>query len=238
MSVISFASSKGGVGKTTSAIVLGTTLARDHRVALIDADPAARLISWAAKAPLPGRISVIASKGEKHIEDEIEKASEIHDFVIVDCEGLASHLNAIVMGMSDLVIIPMGDAQPDAEGAIETLAHLAMEAKEYQREIPVRILFAKTQAAVKSRLARSLNAQVRDKIGSFTTELHNRVAYEYLHNLGGTLYDMDEKEVTGLSKAIGNAELLAEELRSVLGWVQEIRGWNGSTEQRIVRNDA
>lgn len=238
MSVISFASSKGGVGKTTSAIVLGTTLARDHRVALIDADPAARLISWASKAPLPGRITVIASKGEKHIEDEIYEAASIHDFVIIDCEGLASHLNAIIMGMSDLVIVPMGDAQPDAEGAIETLAHLAMEAKEYQREIPVRILFTKTQVAVKSRLAKSLNAQVRDKVGSFTTELHNRVAYEYLHNLGGTLYDMDEKEVSGVAKAIGNAELVAEEVRSVLGWIQEIWGWTSLKTRRIVQNDA
>lgn len=38
MAVISFASSKGGAGKTTSAIILGTELAEGATVIMIDAD--------------------------------------------------------------------------------------------------------------------------------------------------------------------------------------------------------
>lgn len=44
MRVISFASSKGGGGKTTSAIILGTELAEGASVIMIDADPAQRLL--------------------------------------------------------------------------------------------------------------------------------------------------------------------------------------------------
>ncbi len=40
MPVISFASSKGGAGKTTSAIILATELAQGTDIVLIDADPA------------------------------------------------------------------------------------------------------------------------------------------------------------------------------------------------------
>ena len=180
-------------------------------------------MSWAGKAKLPPRLKVEASKGERHIHGEIDQAKKTHDYVIVDLEGAATRLNAFAMGESDLVIIPMGDEQPDAEGAIETLAQLALEARTMRREIPVRILFARTQAAVKSRLARSLNTQIREKVGSFTTELHNRTAFSSLHNFGGTLYGMDPESVTGLAKAIGNAELFAEELHHVLEWVGEIR---------------
>ena len=223
MSIITFASSKGGAGKTTSAIILATTLSRKFTVTMIDADPARRLKAWAGKADLPKRLNVVASRGERHIHDEIDTAKLRSKFVIIDLEGAATRTNAYAMGESDLVIIPMGDEQPDAEGAIETLAQLALEARSLRREIPVRVLFARTQAAVKSRLARSLNQQVRDKIGSFRTELHVRTAFSSLHNLGGTLYNMDANQVTGVHKAIANAELFAEEFLAALNWIEDIQ---------------
>lgn len=229
MTVITFASSKGGAGKTTSAIILATTLSKDRRVIAIDADPAERLQSWARKKDLPTNLQVWSSKGENHIHDEIDLALSQAEYVVVDLEGAATRLNAYIMGESDLVIIPMGDEQPDAEGAIETLAELRREARAMRREIPVRILFCRTQAAVKSRMAKSLNAQVRDKIGSFTTELHTRTAFSSLHNMGGTLYSLDPEEVTGVNKAIANAELFVEELDQVLQWIEQIRTKNNKS---------
>lgn len=218
MSIITFASSKGGAGKTTSAIILATALARKGPVVVIDADPAQRLMSWANKAKLPARLNVFASEGERSIHDEISDAAAVAHHVIIDLEGAATRLNAFAMGESDLVIIPMGDDQPDAEGAIETLSQVALEARSLRREIPVRILFARTQAAVKSRLAKSLNAQVRDKVGSFSTELHARTAFASLHHFGGTLHDLDVNEVSGVHKAIANAELFMDEVLGVLNW--------------------
>ena len=223
MPVITFASSKGGAGKTTSAIITATTLAKNCRVVIIDADPALRLKSWAGKADLPPNLVCISSKGERSIHEEIDAAKANADYVIIDLEGAATRLNAFAMGESDLVIIPMGDEQPDAEGAIETLAQLALEARNMRREIPVRVLFAKTKAAVKSRLQKSLNAQVRDKVGSFKTELNERTAFSSLHNYGGSLYDMDPKEVGGLDKAIMNAELFVEELLMAMQWIRQIK---------------
>lgn len=233
MTVITFASSKGGAGKTTSAIILATTLAQKHKVILIDADPAERLISWAKKGKLPVNLKVVSSQGERKIHDEIDDSKRTADFVIIDLEGAATRLNAFAMGESDLVIIPMGDEQPDAEGAVETLAQLVLEARALRREIPVRILFARTQAAVKSRLERSLNTQVRDKIGSFKTELHRRTAFSSLHSYGGSLYQMTEHDVTGVEKAIANAELFAQELISAMEWIGEIKDENEATSGEI-----
>lgn len=222
MPVITFASSKGGCGKTTSAIILATTLARKNRVVAIDADPAKRLMSWSGKSKIPPKMVAYASGGEKHIHHEIDEGRKTADYVIVDLEGAATRLNAYAMAESDLVIIPMGDEQPDAEGALETLAALALEARSLRRMIPVRILFCRTMAAVKSRLQRSLNSQIRDRVGAFSVELHTRTAFSSLHNFGGSLYGMDPNEVTGLARAIGNAELFAEEVEQVLGWSREL----------------
>jgi chromosome partitioning protein len=221
MPVITFASSKGGCGKTTSAIILATTLARKNRVVAIDADPAKRLMSWSEKSLVPPKMVAQATKGEKYIHEEIDEAKRAADYIILDLEGAATRLNAYAMAESDLVIIPMGDEQPDAEGALETLAALALESRALRRTIPVRILFCRTMAAVKSRLSRSLNSQIRDKIGAFNTELHTRTAFSSLHHFGGSLYGMDPSEVTGLAKAIGNAELFADEVEQVMGWSRE-----------------
>lgn len=224
MTTITFASSKGGAGKTTSAIILAVTLAQRNRVCVIDADPAQRLKAWALKAPLPSELQVLSCTSEREIHDTISKAEREHQYVILDLEGAATRLNAFAMGESDLVIIPMGDEHPDAEGAIETLAQVKLESRAMRREIPVRILFARTQAAVKSRLAKSLNAQVREKVGAFSIELHNRTAYSSLHNYGGTLHDLDRGEVSGVEKAMANADLFAEEVRELLNWVGGLPG--------------
>lgn len=223
MPVISFASAKGGTGKTTSAIILATTLASRYRVTLIDADPAKNILSWARKGDLPQRLAMINSKGVDHIHDEIDQGRENSQFVIIDTEGSTSRLNGFVMGESDLVIIPMGDEQFDAEKAIETLAQLSLQSRAVRREIPARVLFTRTQAAVKSRLEKSLNAQVRDKVGSFETELHRRTAFASLPAFGGSLYSLDREETSGVAKAIANAELFTEELLTTMGWLSQAK---------------
>ena len=216
MPVISFATSKGGAGKTTSCIVLGTTLAGGTSVAMIDADPAGRLESWSQKASLPDRLSVFRSQGERHIQAEIDRARQTASFVLIDLEGAATRTNAYAMAESDLVVIPMGDEQQDADAALETLAQLAQEGRALRREIPAAILFARTKAAVKSRLAKDINAQMRGHVSAFEVELNDRTAFSSLHNLGGTLDDMSPAEIGGLDKARENASAFAAEVIDIL----------------------
>ena len=217
MPIITFASSKGGVGRTTAAIVLAITLARHHKVTLIDADPAARLISWARMAPLPGRLTVMASRGEKHILKEIKAAEANSDFAIIDLEGARTRLNGRVIGESDLVIIPTGDEHQDGQEVINTLSQVRIEVRFTHREIPTRILFVRTEESkAKSSLAKSLNEQIRANCSCFTTELRRLPAFSWLHNMGGTLFDLDPQEVERLAQAIVCTELFAEEVIEAL----------------------
>lgn len=216
MPVISFASSKGGAGKTTSSIVLATTFAGGRGVVLIDADPAGRATSWSTRSPLPENLEVIRSQGERHIQDEIEKARDRATFVIVDLEGAATRVNAYAMAESDLVIIPMGDEQQDADAAIETLAQVKQEGRALRREIPAAVLFCRTKAAVKSRLAKELNHEMRGAVLAFKTELNDRTAFSSLHSLGGGLEGMNPSDVGGLEKAISNANDFASEVIDIL----------------------
>ena len=56
---IAFISPKGGVGKTTAALLLALGLAeRGQRVAIIDSDPNKPLVRWAALPDRPDLITV------------------------------------------------------------------------------------------------------------------------------------------------------------------------------------
>ena len=216
MPVISFASSKGGAGKTTSAIVLATELAQGTDVIVIDADPAARLARWAAIRPVEGRIAIQASAGERAIQDEIAEASRRATFVLIDLEGSASRLTSFAISESDLVIVPTGDEQQDAHEAIETLAQIDMESRARRRAIPAAILFARTNAAVKSKLEKHINGELRQGTVAFRAELNRRTAFSSLHNAGGGLRQLDLREVNGIDKAIANAQAFAAEVIDML----------------------
>lgn len=220
MPVISFASSKGGAGKTTSAIILATELAQGTDVVLIDADPAKRLSRWADLVTMPSRIEVVTSQGERTIQDEISAARSRTAFVLIDLEGSASRLASFAISESDLVIVPTGDEQQDADEAIETLAQIAMESRARRRNIPAAVLFARTNAAVKSKLEKHINSQLRGATRAFDTELHRRTAFSSLHNAGAGLRQLDPQEVNGIDKAIANAQAFAAE---VIDMMEEVR---------------
>lgn len=216
MPVISFASSKGGAGKTTSTIILATELAQGADVTLIDADPAGRLTRWSMLSALPARIRLITSGGERTIQDEIAEARARTAFVLIDLEGTASRLTSFAISESDLVIVPTADEQQDADEAIETLAQIAMEARARRRDIPAAVLFSRTNAAVKSKLEKHINNELRGSVRTFETELHRRTAFSSLHNAGGGLRQLDPADVSGIDKAIANAQSFAAEVIEIL----------------------
>ena len=74
MPTIVFASPKGGVGKSTSALLLGCQLASNGAtVTIIDADPNRPLARWASLPHKPANVTVIADVTEKTIVRVIDE---------------------------------------------------------------------------------------------------------------------------------------------------------------------
>src|SRR3954468_20375438 len=87
MPTIVFASSKGGAGKSTSAVLLATQLAeRSAEVTLIDADPNRHVAVWASKPGPPPNITVVADVTEQTVIRQVDEAARQTAFVIVDLE--------------------------------------------------------------------------------------------------------------------------------------------------------
>jgi chromosome partitioning protein len=165
---------------------------------------------------LPQGIEVIASAGERHIQDEIAVARGRAPFVLIDLEGTASRLTSFAISESDLVIIPAGEEQQDADAAVDTLAEVAMEGRARRRDIPAAILFARTSAAVKSKLERHIQTELKAAAPVFATQLHRRTAFSSLHNAGAGLRDLNPADVNGIDKAVENAQRFASEVIDML----------------------
>jgi chromosome partitioning protein len=222
MPVISFANSKGGSGKTTSALLLACALAELKPTTLIDADPRHPITTWAEKPGRPSALSVITNASEKTILDEVEEAAARDPFVVIDLEGTASRLMSYAISQSDLVIIPMKEQQQDALAALDVIQEIHRDMKATRRKIPYSILFTQSRAAVKSRTARHISTQFRDNpnIDTFAAEIHERDAFAAMFSIGGTVAGMNPMKVNGLAKALENIEGFRAE---VIGKLRAIR---------------
>ena len=91
MPTIVFASPKGGVGKSTSAVLLASELAqKGAAVTVIDADPNKPVSQWAKRPGRPENLIVLSDLSEETIIDAIDSAARQTPFVVVDLEGTAS----------------------------------------------------------------------------------------------------------------------------------------------------
>jgi cellulose biosynthesis protein BcsQ len=146
MPTIVFASPKGGVGKSTAAVLLASELAsHGGTVTMVDADPNRPLSQWASRPGKPERLSVVDSATEDSIIDTIETAALRTTFVIVDLEGTASIMAGYAMSRADLVIIPAQGSHLDATEAVKAIKLVKSQEKAFQRKIPFAILFTRTR---------------------------------------------------------------------------------------------
>lgn len=214
MPVITFANSKGGSGKTTSALLLACELAQMQPVTLIDADPRHPITTWSTLDIIPSNLTVVTNESEKTILDEIENAAGTTPFVVIDLEGTASRLMSYAISQSDLVIIPLKEQQQDALAAIDVIAEIRRDMKATRQVIPFALLFTQSKVVAKSRTARHISRQFRENLDFdvFQTEIYERDAFAALYSVGGTLRTLKSSEVNNLAAAISNSEEFADEV--------------------------
>ncbi|MBO9440125.1 ParA family protein [Sulfitobacter sp. R18_2] len=215
MPVIVMASPKGGVGKSTCAVLLASEFARmGADVTALDCDPNKSLTRWATHG-LPRGIKLYSDVGRSDIVATIKNADGDGKIVIVDLEGVASQLVSRAISQADLVIVPMQPTALDAEIGSEALALVREEEEALNRSIRHAVVLTKTSAAVKSRVQTELENQLRGAgIDMIEPSLVARAAFSELFAHGGDLTSMlnNPEIVTGgkVDKALANATAFTE----------------------------
>lgn len=206
---------KGGVGKTTTSMVLSAELAeRGYRTLVADCDPQASASAWANAAPegkpFPAAVvNLSAYAGRVH--REIQKQLENYDFIIVDCPpGLDSLSPQSAILIADLVIVPMPPSPADLWACLGAV-RLIERGADLNPALKARLL---PNRVVRTTLSNAIMRELAEfEIPLMSSRLTNRTAYQ-------------EAVVSGVSmSALGReAKPAADEVRALADEVLALLG--------------
>jgi chromosome partitioning protein len=217
MPVIVAANPKGGSGKSTSCLILATTLASQGvTVKIIDADPQRTLGRWSEGSSQYRDIVVEPSAGED-LTDLIDRLRSQVQFVIIDVQGTANQEIAAAMSRATLVLIPMRAKTADARVATRAIGLLRSQEKLFQRAIPHAIVFIANNPVIVTREEKEIRKNVIDaQIPYFETSLNERTAFSHMFAQNLSLEELSPSETNGLDGARANATAFAVEVVNTL----------------------
>ena len=232
MPTIVFASSKGGAGKSTSAVVLATELAgQGASVVIIDADPNRPVSRWANRPGKPASLTVVADVTEDAILDRIDQASRQAAFVIVDLEGTATLDGRLCdqPGRSRHHPNPREPARRNGSGKGDPpgAEHGEDGRQDHSDRNPVHPHERRHPAAVPP--GDRGRAKEKRRPGPGDADARKRDAFRAIFSFGGALAGLDRGQVGGVAAAIANARAFAAEILAVL---KPARSWRSG----MIRN--
>jgi chromosome partitioning protein len=217
MPVIAVANPKGGAGKSTTALVLGTTLAAEGAtVTILDCDPNRPIMAWAA-GQTKNPMKVLGDVTEERIVSVIDAERAARQFVIVDLEGTASRMVSRAMTRSDLVLIPMQASAVDAAQAARAVGLVKEEEQVIRHTIPFRVLFTRTSPQIPTKNEKLIIEELKEAgIASLKTHLNQRTAFASMFTYKLALDELNPELVNGLDQAKANAYAFSEEVIALL----------------------
>lgn len=217
MAIISFATPKGGSGKTTLCILLAAELAAlEASPVILDVDPQRSASQWRDRSLAAGRslrtLTVETINGDDALAARIGRVKP-DDIVLIDTQGAFNEAAAIIATRSDLIIIPARASMLDVAEAAKLVKFL----KAMNAPAKVRLLFNDVDGiAANTRAYQSAVRFVKNEgIGFFPTGVQSRPIYKAAADAGGLLMDMPG-EAASLKKARQNIQEVINEALAVL----------------------
>lgn len=206
MPILTIASSKGGPGKTTVAMILALML-KEHKIpfALIDADPTLALSDWARDKCEPEIPCIIAPDEEamvNHAFDEDAKGL----VVLIDTAGFDNPTTRGAITIASHVLVPVGVGASDIMQAEATARNIALFGKQQRRPIDAKAL---------------LNKQTRTRASQFVFDEAHKLSIVPLQATFGQRIAYPEISLTGVLPGPGAAKEEIDTLYSelnALGW--------------------
>lgn len=213
---ISFASPKGGVGKSTSCLAIaGALLAAGEKVRIIDFDQTETIWRWYSDSATAKAIpNLTVEKGpttdlDSYIGDLYATAT---DYVLIDLAGALTDLTVMVAAFATLIITPAKVSEPDIIEANKMADKLLDVSETIGKRLNHLILLNEVPSSISKDEVDLIRQIDGSDLNRFQTMIYRRAAYSKSFSRG----TMPHLAKTTDPKAIKEINGLVDEIRAIL----------------------
>lgn len=212
---ISFASPKGGVGKsTTCASIAGALASHGHHVHILDLDQTKTLHRWVTRFR-PRGITLESVKEADLIVHLKRLYAERQGFILIDVAGAFSDGMVAAATVADVTISPAKLSEPDVMEATKLHYEMQALAERIGKPICHRIVLNEVSALLPTYQRAVLDDLARSGVQRFDTLMHQRAPYAEVFLTGQTPHYADRSREP-VRKAVEEVGYLVEEIYGLL----------------------
>ena len=219
MLIITFANSKGGVGKSTACLSIAGAYARaGSRVHICDLDGNQTVSRWLSnEATRPANITVSKPDPEA-LTEHLQQTARDHapDFCLIDIAGVYETALTFAIGRAHLTIIPVcPSSEADIFEARKITKHIDAMSHTFQRPYLYRVLATKVSTLPTFAQGHGFKEIRRLQLPLFATTIAQRTAYEEVGYSGRPPHFAEPMRGT-TAKAVAELDRLKRELDHLL----------------------
>jgi chromosome partitioning protein len=213
--IITCASSKGGVGKSTTCACLAGAFAHLGEVVhIVDLDSNRTVSRWFQdKKTRPSTISVSTPDPQnltEHLQEIARQAAP--DLILIDVAGSYERALTVAAARAHMTLIPTALTEADVHEAAKTAHHIQQIFASFGKEPLFRLLLTKMHSLPPSHAQRHAAGEIkRMRLPLLTRVLGQRAAYEEVGLSGKPPHFADVKRET-VAKAITELDALRDEI--------------------------
>ena len=176
--IITFASSKGGVGKSTScACIAGALAVRGSTVHIVDLDSNRTISRWLANGSTAIKVSTPDPNALTETLEALGKGAR-PDYILIDVAGAYERAITVAMARANLTIIPAAPTEADLYEAGRIAQHLNGIYAAFERAPLYRLLLTQVQSLASHAQTHAIREVSRLGLPRFDTMLAHRAAYQ------------------------------------------------------------
>lgn len=179
--IITCASSKGGVGKSTAVACLAGAFAhRGLKIHIVDLDANLTVSRWFQDARTRPQAITVSTPDKEHLTEHLHEIARTTapGVILIDVAGAYERALTVAAARSHLTIIPAALAEADVYEAEKTAGHIDQIFASFGQEALFRLLLTKVQPLQSHAQRHAAREIQRKQLPLLATALGQRAAYE------------------------------------------------------------
>lgn len=214
--IITLASSKGGVGKsTTTAALAGAYASAGYRTHIVDLDSNHTVSRWLGDGSGTPRLTVSVADPQD-LTEHLGEIGRGHapDVTLIDIAGTYERALTVAVARAHLTIIPAGPSEADIFEAARVSHHIRSVFQAFGREPLYRLLLTRVQPLASHAQVHACAEIGRLKLPAFVAAIQQRAAYVEIGLSGLPPHFADRGRAT-VAKAVAEVDALVAEIAAL-----------------------